>query len=504
VVVVLAACKPQAPAKPSAQRLMLGSPDPYWAAQVSPDGSRILLCQARRDLDGNGRIASWRGLEGEVGGDRLMPYLVNADGTESELDPVVGSDAGLSRLLVVRQGALLYNDAVTRTVIDLRAPWRNPDPERGAMVASIDPKGRVLLFTRDGGLVAWDVAAGVERAIDAGPGLVLKASIHPDGDWVVLEKVIADTDGDGVLDGPANPDVPRDACGNQIVAASAAAAPAGAEKRREVGDEVRVFVLPIGALLGEKAEPREIPGFEQVAGELILQRKADGTFAWSEGEDLTPPGCKPEVEQILPRVHRIIFKCQNGKIGVSGQGFSKWLEAGRETFTTLDFTDRNARLVTLARGKKERQKLTLVDTTDGAAKSLARGERVLATAGSRVLLQGPCGRKREAGHGCLTMLDVITGDAKKLDLARVRPELVQCELTQRTSDVVVAAGVVLDLGTGRPLGLFLRCPVLVTQTGKLLYGAEHQVLGESGVPRGPLYWLAPLPCSNESCGFESP
>jgi hypothetical protein len=478
---------------------MLGTPDPYWAVQVSPDGARMLLCQARQDLDGNGRVASWRGLEGDVGGDRLAPYLVRSNGVETSINPVVAADVDLAQILVLKPAGLMLWDATTDKLTDLEATYRPADPERGQMVASVDPRGRVVLFTRGNALVALEVATGVERPVDAGAGLVLDAAIHPDGEWVVLHKVIADSDGDGALDGPPQIEPARDACGNPLGEATPLVP--GAEKRRERGDEVRTFVLPTAALLGkEKVEAQEIAGFEQVAGELLLVRKADGTLAWSKGDDLTPAGCKPEVEQVLPRAQRLVYKCQNGKIGLGGQGFQKWIDAGRDTFTFLDFTDRNVRLVSVARGKKDRQKLVLVDTADGATRPLARGERILATAGSRALLQGPC---RHAKEGCLSVLDVITGEAKRLPLKNVRPELVQCEMTTRTSDTVTAAGVVIDLASGKPMGHYLRCPVLVTKGGKLLYGTEHQVLGEGGIPRGPLFWLDALPCKDGSCGFVS-
>ena len=498
-VLALVACRTHGTKTPEPERLTLGTPDPYWAVQVSPDGARILLCQAREDLDGNGRVASWRGLEGDVGGDRLAPYLVRSNGVETSISPVVGADTDLAQILVLKPAGLMLWDAVTDKLTDLKAPFRPADPEHGQMVASLDPRGRVVLFTRGNGLMALEVATGFERPVDSGPGLVLDATIHPDGEWVVLHKVLADSDGDGVLDGPPQVEIARDACGNPL--GSPAPKAEGAEKRREMGDEVRTFVLPVGALLGTvKGPPEEIAGFEQVAGELVLVRKVDGTLAWSTGDDLTPPGCKPEVEQVLSRAQRILYKCQNGKIGLGGQGFQKWIDGSRETFTFLDFTDRHVRLVTLARGKKDRQKLTLVDTGDGATRPLARGERVLATAGSRALLHGPCPRGKDS---CISVIDVITKEARWLPVKHVRPELVRCEMTTRTSDTVTAAGVVIDLATGKAMGHYLRCPVLVTKAGKLLYGTEHQVLGESGIPRGPLFWLDALPCKDDSCGFVS-
>jgi hypothetical protein len=178
---------------PPASGDSIGTAHPLLFQEVAPDGRWTVLCQARADTDGDGKIAVGLGQHGEPYGDAVRPYLVVGAGPGLATDEVLASDPS-SRYVALREGACLeLVDTRARTVTtlpdaDLRAGDAVFGPSRGA---SFDAAGQQLAYLRGGSprgrVVVRRLVDGAEVEIDPGPGNLYRAPLDPGGRWVVLE-----------------------------------------------------------------------------------------------------------------------------------------------------------------------------------------------------------------------------------------------------------------------------------------------------------------------------
>jgi hypothetical protein len=166
----------------------IGTPHPLLFQRVASDGSWCLLCQARSDTDGDGKIHVMVGNHGETLGDDVRPYLVIGSGPGWTFDEFVAADPK-GRYVAVREGACLEivdtrtPSVLTMTDADLRDDGRL-GPHRGA---AFDPRGERMLYLRGGAttrLVVRDLVSGRETQTDVGKGLVLDARFDPEGRWI--------------------------------------------------------------------------------------------------------------------------------------------------------------------------------------------------------------------------------------------------------------------------------------------------------------------------------
>jgi hypothetical protein len=121
-IVALLACAPAIVSAAAAGDGVLGVIDaPTFVQAVAPDGRWAVVCQARADTDGDGRLDVQVDLHGGTRGDRLDPYLVYGSGPGEQLDDFLGSDRTGRYIAALRHRRLYVDDTVNRRSLDLTA-----------------------------------------------------------------------------------------------------------------------------------------------------------------------------------------------------------------------------------------------------------------------------------------------------------------------------------------------------------------------------------------------
>jgi hypothetical protein len=189
-------------------QVLLGTKSPGLPQAVDAQRRWAVVCEARADDSGDGKIAVSVGQHGDTHGDQLMPYLVLGAGAGTEIDDFVTADP-TGRHAVVTRGLCVY-------LVDLesgkasalpRADGRPGDAVGGAhRAASFSADGERLLYLRSDGrhseVIQRELRTGQERSIDPGPGELSQAFFDDSGRFVVMEVVASDTSGDGLVRPP--------------------------------------------------------------------------------------------------------------------------------------------------------------------------------------------------------------------------------------------------------------------------------------------------------------
>jgi hypothetical protein len=92
---------PGAPMPPESEPI--GSAHPTLVVTADPDARWVVLCQARKDTNRDGKTEVQVGYHGDTYGDDLLPYLVLGSGEGTAIDAFVSSD-GSGRQIAYVQG----------------------------------------------------------------------------------------------------------------------------------------------------------------------------------------------------------------------------------------------------------------------------------------------------------------------------------------------------------------------------------------------------------------
>ena len=176
------------------------------------------ICEAREDTDRNGKLEVQTFHHGDTGGDQLQPYLVLGSGPGTAIDDLVDSDPEGRWLVVTRRMCVHLVDVRSgKATVLAGADGRSGDPIDGRhRAARFSRDGTSLLYIRSDGaralVVQRDLSSGVERILDPNPGPnpgpnpdpgeLSRAFFESTGQFVVMEVVTRDTDGDGQLRPP--------------------------------------------------------------------------------------------------------------------------------------------------------------------------------------------------------------------------------------------------------------------------------------------------------------
>lgn len=278
-----------------------GTAHPSVVAGVDERGRWLVLCQAREDTDGDGRVEVSTGYHGEMFGDRLQAYLFLAPGEGEAIDELLGvSDDG--DVVAFRRGTQV-------SLLDVTTGQRTALSGEGPLELSTD--GRVLFRRRSGDrvdLVVRRLADGSEQRIATGPGLLWRASFMPGAAWLRVDMVRHDTNGDGRIEAPQLQTTlaPRQTC---------SPAPAVYSTYGWRGDQPEILVVPStgGAprLLSEivrDATPLTTMGasFLVRRGDFALGlQRPDGRY-----EELVPAECRGLVLAFAPSAERVVVQCR--------------------------------------------------------------------------------------------------------------------------------------------------------------------------------------------------
>lgn len=181
---------PPTPPPPTPAR-EIGTAHPLTLQALDPDGRWLLICQARTDTDGDGKIDIHVGHHGDLYGDAMVPYLVFVDGPGDAIETFVSRSRDGRWLAVIRNKALELVDAevpgAPRTVALVDADLRDDGfPFGDARAASIADDGARMTYFRHTAagdrIVIRDLATGRERVVDVA-GQAWRMWVTADGRW---------------------------------------------------------------------------------------------------------------------------------------------------------------------------------------------------------------------------------------------------------------------------------------------------------------------------------
>ena len=251
-----------------------GTAHPTILQVVDPAGSWMVMCQARVDTDGDGRVSSsFDDHHGVAFGDDVEPYLVLGPGAGTRIDDYVNHDRSGRWIAVIQAQRLVLIDAREGKRWDLSASGAVTADVDGVFgphaAASFDAAGRHCQYVRRQGarivVVVRDLRTHKETVIDPGPGLFHRARIEPSGHWVIVRVVAEDTDGNGRLELPRiASSLTKRRCRGEVGAYSTFG--------RSGDDDVR----RVARVAGGRASA--VKGLVAPIGEGLLCRKADGAL----------------------------------------------------------------------------------------------------------------------------------------------------------------------------------------------------------------------------------
>lgn len=303
---------------------VIGTAHPLVLQAISPAGTWISYCQARRDTDGDGVIQVGVGYHGDTHGDALEPFIDIA-GRELTIEAFVAGSPDGRWVALLRGGALELHDTRSGEVRALAADARDDaNPYGGHRAASFDAASRQILTvgdrSRGEALVVRALETGEETRISA-EGEIWRAWIDAGGRHVWAWVVTRDTDGDGQIGLP------------RVVTTLAARRCRGpvavSSSHGYVGDAPELMLAPI--VQGERLVPT--PGALGLLGDVLVARREDGALeARGDGgvRVIAPPDCAADVLYADPAAARIAFVCRGREV----------VDGGSTVWAPLYFDDR--------------------------------------------------------------------------------------------------------------------------------------------------------------------
>jgi hypothetical protein len=448
---------------------------PLTLVEVGRGGRFLVTCTARTDTDKSGSVEVTVGSGGVLGGDALVPELVQGGAAPEPIDDLFGVDPE-GRYVVVRRGErILLVDTASRATTDLGALGfdRRDDAldYRSHRSLAFDPRGELHAYVRRGdapGVVLRTLASGEERVVTGLPGEPWRLTWDGRGENLVLAVVSEDTSKNGKLELPARlAKGPRLRCQGPVPRFQVSG---------ETGDKPVSFVVR-----RDGQGLAEAPELALPFGASLVTRNGDGALFEERGTSrvaLSPAECAGRV--LHPDVGRnlLLLACTGGKnpqkaaVELVGAGRRQALGFELQPLAIDRYPEPSVRLVALYPGMDT----VLVDLEKRRTLTLKPGDRVLATLDARAFVL------RKA---TLVVLDVDSASERTLvaDTGRYPHTLVELP-------VAVVGSLVLDLAAERVLGSVGGRALALTRAGDVLV-AEGRGPSADMVLRGPLRFRRP-------------
>lgn len=448
-----------------------GTADPLALVEASPDRRWVAFCQARKDTNGDGKVAVEVGTQGELSGDRLEGYFAESSPEGFAIEAFGGADPSGRYVALVRGGALLLRNTTTGVDTSIEADLRDDRaPFLHPRYVAFDPTGkRVLFLSREGRnsfVKVLDLETRAETRIDAGEDEIHRAEFDPSGAFVVMHVVKTDTNGNGRLDWPIpNTSSPWMRC-------------TGPLPRYPVwqgGDDAVVRVARVDGSRGIM----DVPGLVIPFGDGFVVRAPDGSLelAGEGGQKTTlvKKGCESRVVHADASRHLLLVTCSKKKsshselmlvrssgieplgLEVSGASADRWAEG-------------MPRLVPLYPGRDT----ALFDADEGKVEVLQPGDRVLAAVGTRALLL----RERS-----LVVHERGGNDVK------LSGTIAPLSHILRSGTTILVPPLVIDMARGVLVGTTGGDAMAIAADGAVLT-SDHAADARS-FARGPLKWKLP-------------
>jgi hypothetical protein len=449
-----------------------------------PDGAWVVIAQAREDTDGDGTVRVGRGPHAEFTGDVTRTYLVRGSGAGEPIDAYVASSPSGRHVAFIRDGRLVLLDVAEGTEVNLSARGADADTRgfhRADRVASFDRVGRHVAYVRREGdlrrvVVRSLEGTGTEVEINPGSGLLDGADLTADGEWVVVRVVTRDSDRDGVLRLPHGAPSP----------ASHPGAPFSRQGVLGDGTELRLARATGGAV-----EP--LPSPFCVMGRRRVVRGRDWSLALAHSDGASTPLAGAEAGAIVHSYNPILEAVVVVHTAGEAKGRVEWIRGSARR--VLPVAVASFPVETPRMDVRRFEALELGFAQRGSVIDYETGnvdvspDHVMAVHGPIVL---------RARDRALVLRNVESGEERILgDLPRS-----EYPFARTAGSLYASMEVVVDLAQMKVLGSPPVHPTLdpteaspqaVRRDGRVLVARDMLRDGRSRHPRGPYFWLAPVP-----------
>ncbi len=452
----------------------IGTPHSLVVERVARDGGWVVFCQARSDVDGDGKVAAELGPGGKLGGDALTRYFARGAGPGEAIDDLLAHDDSGRWVVITRAGSVSLVDTDGGAETNLTALGLDARSDalafRSHRAVAFDAVGSRLAYLRGEGrdtrVIVRVLSTGGETALDPGAPDVWRLELDATGRFVILQTLIDDTNRDKKLTWPAPLRKEPRPCRGPV---------ASYDAHLGRGDEPVVRLLPVD---GGKTET--VPGFVTTLGPGVVVREPPSRLVLRKNgktEELAGDKCGARVMLVDHEREQLLVACTKPK----GRPKLELVSSGRTVALDADVAHQSrdqtdaaaSRWFALYPGNDTK----LLDLADRRLIGLTPGDVVLASFGSRSLVR----RKRT-----LVLFDVESGAEHPLE-GNVSPSLDSIS----APPLVMAAPFVVSLDRQKVVGTVSGRPLGMAPDGKVLVARGGDADG-AALAVGPLVWQAPV------------
>lgn len=510
-VMLAGAHRAEASAAAPASAPLIGTAHPYALLETDPEGRYVVLCQARDDTNGDGEVRSFRGMANELGGDALVPYLIER-GTGRAIEALLARSASGRYLALVEQARVVLLDSETHVALPLRdALVPGADPARiegsSSLAFAADERRMIYLGRRDGRIAAvvHDLSSHREQILPAVPDDLSGVTLSPDSSWAMLRTLSAQQlPGLNLLRSRRDEDGP---CRR----------PSGFDWRDAVDSASSRWLVPIVG-----GAPRTATDYLMLLGGGLLRRAGDGALwldrASGDKAEVAPASCGAVLQRA--NEHSVVVACKGavtneyedvplyafhgGQLSPLGIGVQFPEEATEERSERFWVFAGRVPGPTAPPREREDDEDGDEDDSDEERFVFDSEQGKLLRLGSGQVPEGEYGDKLLLGErGRLLLLDARSGQVT------VVAEHVAGITAQTSGRFAFMAPLLIDLELGRVVGEQQGDALAVTSTGMLLVAPEIPAptepsaparfiikkrddlgLGFKPLPFGPLRWVA--------------
>jgi hypothetical protein len=302
----------------------VGTPHPFILRAFDPRERWTVLCQARSDTNGDGKIEVHAGHHGGLFGDAMVPYLILGGGAGTQIDTFIGASPDRRWLAVLRSASLELVDSERGDVFAMPDADTESDDRPGASHRAAVFAGNRLLYVRhrDRGdvMVVHDLGTHLERELAVKDRLW---RLMPSGADVAVAYTVPNDQGFPQLN-------------SSLDVGECLGAPLSYGFYGQSGPTpvAHWIALDRGAELASD-------GALAAIGSQLVRAPASGALLL-DGDELAPATCKPQVLALLPSPARVIAICgakKLAKVLLLGKGVAVELATiNRDTehFSDLD------------------------------------------------------------------------------------------------------------------------------------------------------------------------
>jgi hypothetical protein len=283
----------------------VGTAHPFVLRAVDPRERWTVLCQARRDTDGDGKIEVHTSHHGGLFGDAMAPYLILGGGAGTPIDAFVGASPDHRWVAILRGANLELVDSESGQVFAMPDADTESDHRPGSSHRAAAFAGERLLYIRhrDRGdvIVVHDLDTHLERELAVNDRLW---RLSPRGEDVTVAYTV-----------PADQGFPQ--LNSSLDAGECLGAPLsyGFYGQRGPAPVAHWMELESGRELASE-------GALAAIGRQLVRAPSSGALLL-DNDELAPATCQPQVLALLPSPARVIAICgakQRAKVLLLGKG----------------------------------------------------------------------------------------------------------------------------------------------------------------------------------------